>query len=159
MTTIEVFDPAMCCSTGVCGPQVDPDLARFAADLRVVRRAGAQVTRHTLSQEPVAFVESDVVRGIIQAGGEDALPVVLVDGRLKWAGHYPTTAELTALTALTAIPAPVPVPVPSGYADSNPTADDAAGCRTADDADTGCCAPAPTTGLQLTSAPGTGGCC
>ncbi len=35
MTTIEVFDPAMCCSTGVCGPQVDPDLARFAADLRV----------------------------------------------------------------------------------------------------------------------------
>lgn len=152
MTTIEVFDPAMCCSTGVCGPQVDPDLARFAADLRVVRRAGAQVTRHTLSQEPVAFVESAVVRGIIQAGGEDALPVVLVDGRLRWAGHYPTTAELTALTA-------VPAPAPPTPADSDPAADTAGSCCTADDADTGCCAPAPTTGLQLTATPGTGGCC
>ena len=30
--TIRVFDPAMCCSTGVCGPSVEPDLARFAAE-------------------------------------------------------------------------------------------------------------------------------
>ena len=33
MSTIRVFDPAMCCSTGICGPAIDPQLARFAADL------------------------------------------------------------------------------------------------------------------------------
>ncbi len=121
-----------------------------------MRRAGAQVTRHTLSQEPVAFVESELVRGIIQAGGEDALPVVLVDGRLKWAGHYPTTAELTALSAGPAPADSNPAATPAG---SNPAATPAGSCCAAEDADTGCCAPAPTTGLQLTAAPGTGGCC
>jgi len=28
MKTIEIFDPAMCCSSGVCGPSVDPKLVR-----------------------------------------------------------------------------------------------------------------------------------
>jgi hypothetical protein len=31
--TIRVFDPAMCCSTGVCGPSIDPELTRFAGDV------------------------------------------------------------------------------------------------------------------------------
>jgi hypothetical protein len=31
---LDVFDPAMCCSTGVCGPEVDPQLVQFAADAR-----------------------------------------------------------------------------------------------------------------------------
>lgn len=26
---IEVFDPPMCCSSGVCGPAVDPVFPRF----------------------------------------------------------------------------------------------------------------------------------
>ena len=30
MKKLEVFDPAMCCSTGVCGVEVDPVLAQFA---------------------------------------------------------------------------------------------------------------------------------
>ena len=30
MKKIEIFDPAMCCSTGVCGPGVDPELLRMA---------------------------------------------------------------------------------------------------------------------------------
>jgi len=30
---IQVLDPPRCCSTGVCGPNVDPELVRFAADL------------------------------------------------------------------------------------------------------------------------------
>ena len=41
--TIRVFDPAMCCSTGVCGPSVDPDLARFAADVDWLQKQGVTV--------------------------------------------------------------------------------------------------------------------
>jgi hypothetical protein len=29
MAKMQVFDPAMCCSTGVCGPSVDPTLRAF----------------------------------------------------------------------------------------------------------------------------------
>lgn len=31
--SIEIFEPALCCSTGVCGPEVDESLVRFAADV------------------------------------------------------------------------------------------------------------------------------
>ncbi len=43
MTKLEVYDPAMCCSTGVCGPEVDPALVTFAADLKWVEAQGIAV--------------------------------------------------------------------------------------------------------------------
>jgi len=95
-TTIEVFDPAMCCSTGVCGPSVEPDLARFAGDLSWIDGQGVGVRRYNLGQEPGAFATRDIVRSALESGGEKALPVILVDGRLKWIGHYPTREELAA---------------------------------------------------------------
>ncbi len=33
MKTLQVFDPALCCSTGVCGVEVDQALVGFAADV------------------------------------------------------------------------------------------------------------------------------
>jgi Arsenical resistance operon protein ArsD len=146
MTKLEVFDPAMCCSTGVCGTQVDPALARFEADLRWLGGRGADVTRYNLGQEPGAFAGSDVVRAVLQAGGEGVLPVVLVDGKLKWTGHYPTRDELAGTLPATAATAP---------ADQ--------GCcgpaeQAADGAGDACCAPT----LHIGSAPAaasSGGCC
>jgi AhpD family alkylhydroperoxidase len=96
MTTVEVFDPAMCCSTGVCGPSVDPALATFAADLAWLARQGVPVERHNLSQEPGAFAERDLVRQLLVEHGEKALPAVVVDGELRSSGRYPTQAELAA---------------------------------------------------------------
>ncbi len=55
MPVVRVFDPPMCCSTGVCGPSVDPDLARFSADLDWLKKEGVRVERYNLSQEPGAF--------------------------------------------------------------------------------------------------------
>lgn len=33
MSAIQIFDPALCCSSGVCGTQVEQGLVTFAADL------------------------------------------------------------------------------------------------------------------------------
>ena len=55
MKKLEVYDPAMCCSTGVCGPEVDPVLVTFAADLKWVAEQGVIVQRFNLGQEPQAF--------------------------------------------------------------------------------------------------------
>lgn len=123
MTKLEVFDPAMCCSTGVCGPQVNPKLASFEADLRWLSAQGAEVTRYNLGSEPGAFAGSDLVRTILQSGGEEVLPVVLVDGKLKWTGHYPSRDELAAT-------------LPSAEATATPPA-----CtpETADSSSGGCC--------------------
>ena len=94
--TIEVFDPAMCCSTGVCGPTVDPELARFEADLRWLTTQGASVTRYNLAQEPGEFVARPVVAAMLQSGGEDVLPIVLVDGKVRFSGTRPSRADLAA---------------------------------------------------------------
>lgn len=60
-STIRVFDPAMCCSTGVCGPSVHPELARFAADVEWLQQQGVAVERFNLSQQPAAFAETPAV--------------------------------------------------------------------------------------------------
>ncbi len=92
--SLEVYDPAMCCATGVCGPQVDPVLVQFAADVKWLQEQGVEVRRFTLSQNPAAFVENDVVRTALTEKGESALPLVLVDGKTVASGQYPERAQL-----------------------------------------------------------------
>ena len=119
MTKVEVFDPAMCCSTGVCGPSVDPRLARFAADLEWLAGQGVDVTRATLSQEPERFIASAPVRDALTQIGEGALPAVLVDGHLRSTGHYPSRTELAEWASVPAARLSVPIAVAS---------DDGGGC-------------------------------
>ena len=94
MTNLEVFDPAMCCDTGVCGPEVDPILPRFAADLEWIKSHGATVRRFNLAQEPGAFVANPAVKKILDETGGDGLPVVTFNGSVISQGSYPTRAEL-----------------------------------------------------------------
>jgi hypothetical protein len=100
MTRIEIFDPPMCCTTGVCGPAVDPLLVAFAADLRWLSEQGVHVTRHNLAQEPEAFVENAAVRERLQREGDSCLPLVLVDGQVVWHGAYPRREALAHAAGL-----------------------------------------------------------
>ena len=100
--TVEVYDPAMCCSTGVCGPSVDPALARFESDLRWLGEQGATVTRRNLAQEPGAFVTNALVAAMLRSGGEEALPIVLVDGKLRSSGTWLSRTDLAAAAGLPA---------------------------------------------------------
>ena len=96
MVTITVFDPPMCCSTGVCGPNVDPALATFASDLSWLADQGATVKRYNLSQEPKEFAESDLVRELLTESGDKALPTIVVGDMLRSSGRYPSRDELAA---------------------------------------------------------------
>ncbi|MEH0164871.1 arsenic metallochaperone ArsD family protein [Roseateles microcysteis] len=33
MSTIQIYDPALCCSSGVCGQEVDASLVQASADI------------------------------------------------------------------------------------------------------------------------------
>jgi len=98
--TLRVFDPAMCCSTGVCGPSVDPNLARFAADLDWLKKQGVTVERYNLSSQPGAFASTAAVRDALTARGNEVLPLVLVDDRIAVEGSYPSRETLAALAAV-----------------------------------------------------------
>ncbi len=97
--TLRVFDPAMCCSTGVCGPSVDPDLARFAADVDWLQKQGVTVERFNLSAQPAAFAETPAVKEEL-APGTEVLPLVMVGERIAVEGSYPSRETLAALAGV-----------------------------------------------------------
>jgi AhpD family alkylhydroperoxidase len=101
----------MCCSTGVCGPSVDSQLVRFAADLDWLKSRGVSVQRFNLAQEPGVFAENAAARDALEVAGEAALPLVEVDGEVMSRGVYPSRDELAAWTGVGA-------PAPSLYTDA-----------------------------------------
>lgn len=94
MKTLHVFDPALCCSSGVCGTEVDPQLVAFSADAEWARQQGATVERFNLAKQPMAFVNNAVAMAFLQRSGAEGLPLLLLDGELALSGRYPSRAEL-----------------------------------------------------------------
>ncbi len=93
MKTLQVYDPPMCCSTGICGTEIDPALVRFASVLKQLAAAGVQVERHNLGQRPLEFVLNRTVKALLNEEGTSALPVIFRDGAVQLKGRYPTEAE------------------------------------------------------------------
>ena len=100
MKRLEVFDPAMCCSTGVCGPRVDSALVKFAADLHWLANQRIAVERYNLAQQPQAFAANALVKTALQEHGNDCLPLILLDGSIISQGRYPSREELARLAGV-----------------------------------------------------------
>ena len=104
MSTIQIFDPALCCSSGVCGTDVDQSLVNFSADADWARHNGAHIERFNLAQQPLAFAENALVKGFLQRSGQEALPLTLVAGEVALAGRYPSRSDLARWAGI-ALPA------------------------------------------------------
>jgi hypothetical protein len=106
MKRVQVFDPALCCSSGVCGTDVDQKLVDFSADVNWAKQCGAQIERFNLAQQPMAFAGNAVVKGLLERSGEGALPITLIEDELALAGRYPTRDELLHWTEVAPVAAP-----------------------------------------------------
>lgn len=95
MKIIEIFDPAMCCPTGVCEPSIDPELMRIATVINELKEKGIIIKRHNLSNEAQDFISNKTINNILQKEGADILPVTLVDGKVSKTKEYPTNEELS----------------------------------------------------------------
>ena len=104
---LQVFDPAMCCSSGVCGPNVDPTLPRFAADLEWLKAKGILVERYNLARDLGAFTENAVVKKALNSSGTKCLPLLLLDGQVIASGGYPTRQDLARESGVPYEPGPV----------------------------------------------------
>jgi hypothetical protein len=100
MSKLQVYDPAMCCSTGVCGPSVDPVLPRFSADLEWLKSKGVAVERYNLAQDVAAFAANSTVKQALNSQGTKCLPMILVDGRVVSQSDYPTREQLANFTGV-----------------------------------------------------------
>lgn len=104
MTAIQVFDPAMCCSSGVCGSDADQTLINFSADVHWAKQQGMQIERFNLSQQPMEFANNKIVNDFLHRAGQAALPLILIDGEIALAGRYPARKELAKWAGLEVIP-------------------------------------------------------
>jgi arsenite methyltransferase len=130
MPSVRVYEPALCCNTGVCGPDVDQALVDFTADLNHLTEQGANVTRHNLANDPTAFAQDENVRAFLQVAGSDGLPLTTVDGVTVMTGSYPSREQLRRFAGLL----PADEVVPAGITLLNAPEGDSCGCGPA-----GCC--------------------
>jgi hypothetical protein len=93
MKTMKIYEPAMCCSTGLCGVSVDPELLRISTTLNTLKENGIEVQRFNLTNAPQEFVNNKAVAEFLQKFGPEKLPVVVVDDVIVISGHYPTNEE------------------------------------------------------------------
>lgn len=112
MSKVQIYDKPMCCSTGVCGPQVDPVLPRFAGDLEWLKSQGHRVERFNLAQQPQEFTANGQVQQLLENEGVDCLPLVVVDERVVSRSEYPSRDNLALWTGTTL--KPVSLPISSG---------------------------------------------
>lgn len=102
MRSIHVYDPALCCSSGVCGADVDQNLVDFSAVLHRAKTEGIEVTRHNLATDPLDFAQSEAVRRFLEISGADALPAIVVDDVIAMSGSYPDIAALRTFAGVEA---------------------------------------------------------
>jgi len=97
MKHMEIFEQAMCCPTGLCGPSIDPELLRVSTVLDTLKQHGIDVGRYNLTSAPLKFVQTKAVTDFLQYNGPEDLPLILVDGAVQFAGRYPTNDEFASL--------------------------------------------------------------
>lgn len=94
---MQIFEPAMCCPTGLCGVGVDPELLRISTVLNNLEKKGIKVERYNLTSAPQAFVMNKVVNKFIKEKGVKELPITVIDGEIVITGRYPKNEEFVKL--------------------------------------------------------------
>jgi hypothetical protein len=97
MKKMQIFEPAMCCPTGVCGVGVDPELLRISTILNTLKKSGIEVDRFNLSGSPQEFISNKIINKYINEKGVEGLPVTVVDREIVIEGRYPTNEEIVKL--------------------------------------------------------------
>ena len=128
---IRVYEPALCCATGVCGPELDQALVQFTADLDHLRGRGVDILRYNLAIDPSEFAANPLVRDYLKVAGSAGLPLTLVDGVTVGTGSYLSRATLSRYAGLAAADAPV---------ETSGDQPDELCCTPEEAAATGCCA-------------------
>ncbi len=90
MRKLEIFEPPLCCPTGVCGPAPDPALAALQENILRWKKAGISVERMAINQVPQRFMANATVVDLLTREGQEVLPIALLDGKILCKGKYPT---------------------------------------------------------------------
>src|SRR5690349_5765388 len=91
---VEFFDPPMCCPTGLCGPTLDQTLLDMNEMILGLQRENLRVERYQMSTNPNAFLGNAEVMKLVREKQMEALPIIVVRGKVIKVGAYPSTEEI-----------------------------------------------------------------
>jgi len=94
MKKVIIYDPALCCPTGLCGVNIDPELMRIAVVVETLKRKGIIIERYNLRDNPQVYVDNKVINEFLMKEGAEKLPVTTVDGEIVITGSYPTNQQI-----------------------------------------------------------------
>lgn len=93
---VEIFDPPMCCPTGLCGPTLDQTLLDLSEMIMILQNEGIPVARYQMASHPNAFLNNAEVMKLVREQQMAALPITVVLGKVVKSSAYPTLAEIKA---------------------------------------------------------------
>ena len=98
MTQIQLYEEAMCCSTGVCGPDPDDELVELSAALDQLEDEfeDAEISRANMQHNIDQFLNTEEIYDLVQENGPEILPITTVDGEIVAKGEYLSYDELAA---------------------------------------------------------------
>ena len=91
---VELFDPPMCCPTGLCGPTLDQTLLDVSGMILALQAGGLRVERYQMTSHPQKFINNADVMRLVREKQMDALPITAVRGQIIKVGAYPTLNEV-----------------------------------------------------------------
>jgi len=97
LKNMSIYEPAMCCSTGLCGVGVDPELLRISTVINALSKHGIKVERFNLTSAPMEFVTNQAINQLVNEKGVDELPAIIVDGKIVITGRYPSNEEIAKM--------------------------------------------------------------
>lgn len=126
MKAVRIYEPVMCCNTGVSGVGIDSELMRMSKLMKIFLKEGMDVKRLDLSKTPQEFMKNTEVMGLIQEKKTDILPITVVEDKVVLMGRYPTNEEFAKFLE-------IPIGMLEQEAEQERITNDTGCC------DTGCC--------------------
>lgn len=126
MKEMSIYEPAMCCETGLCGVGIDSELLRISTTLSNLKKKGINIKRFNLSNFPQEFIKNEEINKLIMSDGVESLPATVVEGKIIKTKTYPTNAEIAKF-----------LDVPNDYIVDESTQEKKGGCCCGKDG--GCC--------------------
>ena len=91
-----IYEGAMCCSTGVCGPEPDKELIEFNETLKKINKefSDLKITRASLTYDVKMFLENKEIFQLVKENGKEILPISAINGKIIAKKKYLKLNEL-----------------------------------------------------------------
>lgn len=100
MKKIRLYEKAMCCPTGLCGPVLDPELIRISVAIDNMVKNKVDIDRYNLSSFPDKFAKNEKIKEQLKEKGKYALPITTVDDEIIMTGRYLTNEEFAEISGI-----------------------------------------------------------